>query len=898
MAIRVTSKTIANKFPLADLSTLPTTQQAGGKTWSNGGFLAVGTPGAVQASTLTAVSASGRVGGSIDGTFGYSLWTLAAGENKVRIGSLNGGEYWAQLGYDGVTLFSDYGVVVKNRAGTAAADIDARSINLSNNVVANYVSATQFNVGGANFIDGLNTPVTGMTFHGRDGSNGASADVYWRGGAPAVLNERGGNVYIDGGAPNGTGAAGNVYLANTRGQVYVGGSELGGNILGRIRLGGFGAGIYATGGGNLILDGGNTPSLLVTGSTFQTWAGSRITWASVANTGGMLQSTTADLGIGRNAAGVLEINSGTAADYRDLICRGITLSGDMAVNSGFDLLVSSTYGFQIPGDSVVMKSALGALTNRFGQYTFTDENGVTTASLSTVGVGGTQGDFRLHLGKLGIGNPATVLEPLHILRGTTSNIYLGSTTNNAGTHEIGFGFHTLNSKAVSIVGIATGIGGRGTLEFRVAAGTDATNAVASDTNIRLSATHVEILKPIIYAQDTLAFGNNYNTGVKAIKFTREENKAAIWSNPSGGYGGGDLRFTTSNASVATPKTFSDATVRISYAGGLILGNSLMASEPADGQLLIAGGIYASDWLKLSGTNQTTQGAAIRNGILALSSDVAIGWSTTTDPTANQSLVSITPSSGQLAFSGNIALPAAGKILRNGVAGHNIEFTSGGETTFNTNLLTTDASSTAFRMKNGSGATLWYMQGDGANYWMGLTVFQGGVRIPALSVPDNTTTLTLHGGFGGTTAGTGNRVVANGNSAGGYNPTTGSQVVLDVGGASLGTNQDWKPASGTASLTGLLIANRINTSGTYAGICRSLYIDPVLTATVGVTNIAIESTSGNVIHRGGSWTIQPPASVTPSANGDLTVEATSNTTLTFKLKGSDGVVRSGTLTLAA
>lgn len=41
----------------------------------------------------------------------------------------------------------------------------------------------------------------------------------------------------------------------------------------------------------------------------------------------------------------------------------------------------------------------------------------------------------------------------------------------------------------------------------------------------------------------------------------------------------------------------------------------------------------------------------------------------------------------------------------------------------------------------------------------------------------------------------------------------------------------------------------------------------------------------------------PASVTPASNGDMVVEATANTTLTFKLKGSDGTVRSGTITLS-
>lgn len=45
------------------------------------------------------------------------------------------------------------------------------------------------------------------------------------------------------------------------------------------------------------------------------------------------------------------------------------------------------------------------------------------------------------------------------------------------------------------------------------------------------------------------------------------------------------------------------------------------------------------------------------------------------------------------------------------------------------------------------------------------------------------------------------------------------------------------------------------------------------------------------------TWKPAASQTPANNGELTFEATSNTTVTVKLKGSDGVVRSAALTLA-
>ncbi len=42
---------------------------------------------------------------------------------------------------------------------------------------------------------------------------------------------------------------------------------------------------------------------------------------------------------------------------------------------------------------------------------------------------------------------------------------------------------------------------------------------------------------------------------------------------------------------------------------------------------------------------------------------------------------------------------------------------------------------------------------------------------------------------------------------------------------------------------------------------------------------------------------PKASATPSSNGDMVFQLTSNTSLVIKVKGSDGTVRSTTLTLA-
>ena len=47
---------------------------------------------------------------------------------------------------------------------------------------------------------------------------------------------------------------------------------------------------------------------------------------------------------------------------------------------------------------------------------------------------------------------------------------------------------------------------------------------------------------------------------------------------------------------------------------------------------------------------------------------------------------------------------------------------------------------------------------------------------------------------------------------------------------------------------------------------------------------------------GQFSITPASSATPKEVGEVVVEFTNNTTLTFKGKGTDGVVRSVTLTL--
>lgn len=72
-------------------------------------------------------------------------------------------------------------------------------------------------------------------------------------------------------------------------------------------------------------------------------------------------------------------------------------------------------------------------------------------------------------------------------------------------------------------------------------------------------------------------------------------------------------------------------------------------------------------------------------------------------------------------------------------------------------------------------------------------------------------------------------------------------------------------------------------------------DEVLPSTDNVTSLGSSSfrwsdlVSANI-------NLKPDASVTPANNGEMIIEATNNTTITFKYKGSDGTVRSGTISL--
>lgn len=80
-----------------------------------------------------------------------------------------------------------------------------------------------------------------------------------------------------------------------------------------------GMGFY--GGNTYLYDQGTRYWLVGGGVGLQGRSGDRVRWSSTTDAGG-----TADLGIGRNAAGVLEVNNASAGTYRDLILQRLRSS--------------------------------------------------------------------------------------------------------------------------------------------------------------------------------------------------------------------------------------------------------------------------------------------------------------------------------------------------------------------------------------------------------------------------------------------------------------------------------------------------------------------------------------------------------------------------------------------
>lgn len=89
---------------------------------------------------------------------------------------------------------------------------------------------------------------------------------------------------------------------------------------------------------------------------------------------------------------------------------------------------------------------------------------------------------------------------------------------------------------------------------------------------------------------------------------------------------------------------------------------------------------------------------------------------------------------------------------------------------------------------------------------------------------------------------------------------------------------------------------VGTSSNHAFKIRTNNVDRIRVLTDG--NVGLNETAPDyLLDVNGTFGFTPGTSVTPVDNGDVVFEATNNTTFTVKLKGTDGTVRSGTVTLA-
>lgn len=133
-------------------------------------------------------------------------------------------------------------------------------------------------------------------------------------------------------------------------------------------------------------------------------------------------------------------------------------------------------------------------------------------------------------------------------------------------------------------------------------------------------------------------------------------------------------------------------------------------------------------------------------------------------------------------------------------------------------------------------------------------------------------------------------------------TVAASVIGNSGAILQGANLS---TTGNVVVQGNLIASNYTIVGNITGYASSANTattagSATYASTAGlatsVGTLASLSVSGDVTLHNGNIYLGLQSSTIPSTNGDLVIEATSDSQLTFKFKGSDGMVRSATLTL--
>jgi hypothetical protein len=151
----------------------------------------------------------------------------------------------------------------------------------------------------------------------------------------------------------------------------------------------------------------------------------------------------------------------------------------------------------------------------------------------------------------------------------------------------------------------------------------------------------------------------------------------------------------------------------------------------------------------------------------------------------------------------------------------------------------------------------------------------------------------------------------------YSSNAGKVLAVNVG----GTDVEWIAAGGVGTVTSITagtglnggtitssgtidLANTAVSAGSYGSASQvgTFTVDAQgrLTAAsntaISIANTAVSGLGTMSTQNSNAVTIQPAASATPSSNGDMVFELTDNSTLTIKVKGSDGTVRVVALTL--
>ena len=107
------------------------------------------------------------------------------------------------------------------------------------------------------------------------------------------------------------------------------------------------------------------------------------------------------------------------------------------------------------------------------------------------------------------------------------------------------------------------------------------------------------------------------------------------------------------------------------------------------------------------------------------------------------------------------------------------------------------------------------------------------------------------------------------------------------------NSAFQPNSGNALFTQIELRPTFNTTGTYSGIVRGLYYNPVLTSITGVTHRAIETVTGNVIFGSTSGNVligtTTDAGYKLDVNGSTRVKGvgTTDSTIAFLVQNNTG-----------